>query len=194
MEGGKEQNYWPAFVDALSNVVLTLVFVLVIFVFALVMASSKMEERIRDQIENEQKQAEVVTPPQEVLKDEQTLITVAEKIPEKAKQGTVKIEKFKAGIVLVFPIGITEMDDASAAELTKVFEEHRVREKHMTAVRSVVGKEAYSIARRLAYYRAVGVRSYLISKLGENPGDLIVSLVEPPQPEDGRVEITFQKE
>lgn len=45
MEGGKDQNYWPGFVDALSNVVLTLVFVLVIFVFALVMASSKVQKQ-----------------------------------------------------------------------------------------------------------------------------------------------------
>jgi type II secretory pathway pseudopilin PulG len=47
MEGGKEQNYWPGFVDALSNVVLTLVFVLVIFVFALLMASNKVKKQIQ---------------------------------------------------------------------------------------------------------------------------------------------------
>ena len=31
MENGREQNFWPGFVDALSNLVLTLVFVMVIF-------------------------------------------------------------------------------------------------------------------------------------------------------------------
>ena len=46
MEGGKEANYWPGFVDALSNVVLTLVFVLVIFVFALLMASNKVAKKM----------------------------------------------------------------------------------------------------------------------------------------------------
>ncbi|MFM1989644.1 MAG: hypothetical protein RJA99_2601 [Pseudomonadota bacterium] len=35
MEGGKETNYWPGFVDALANVVVTMVFVLVVFVIAL---------------------------------------------------------------------------------------------------------------------------------------------------------------
>ena len=48
MEGGKEQNYWPGFVDALSNVVLTLVFVLVIFVFALAMASNKIAQKLQE--------------------------------------------------------------------------------------------------------------------------------------------------
>ena len=48
MDGGREQNYWPGFVDALSNVVLTLVFVLVIFVFALAMASNKVEEKMQE--------------------------------------------------------------------------------------------------------------------------------------------------
>ncbi|MBI3446689.1 MAG: hypothetical protein HY055_15345, partial [Magnetospirillum sp.] len=48
MAGGgsdKEQNYWPGFVDALSNVVLTLVFVLVVFVFALVITSGKVKQK-----------------------------------------------------------------------------------------------------------------------------------------------------
>ena len=48
MEGGKEQNYWPGFVDALSNVVLTLVFVLVIFVFALMISSNKVENKMKE--------------------------------------------------------------------------------------------------------------------------------------------------
>jgi len=43
--GGREQNYWPGFVDALSNVVLTLVFVLVVFVFALLITSGKVQQK-----------------------------------------------------------------------------------------------------------------------------------------------------
>jgi hypothetical protein len=45
MNNDKEMNYWPGFVDALSNVVLTLVFVLVVFVFALVFSSDKLKKR-----------------------------------------------------------------------------------------------------------------------------------------------------
>ena len=45
MEGGKETNYWPGFVDALANVVVTMVFVLVVFVIALLyFAQNKAKE------------------------------------------------------------------------------------------------------------------------------------------------------
>ena len=44
MESGREQNFWPGFVDALSNLVLTLVFVMVIFVLALFYLSSKVAQ------------------------------------------------------------------------------------------------------------------------------------------------------
>jgi len=56
MDSGKEQNYWPGFVDALSNVVLTLVFVLVIFVFALAMASSNVAQRMEKIADQEKTQ------------------------------------------------------------------------------------------------------------------------------------------
>ncbi len=47
MEGGKEANYWPGFVDALSNVVVTMVFVMVVFVIALLYFSqNKAKEMI----------------------------------------------------------------------------------------------------------------------------------------------------
>jgi hypothetical protein len=48
---GKEMNYWPGFVDALSNVVLTLVFVLVVFVFALMITSSKIKNQAKHYVQ-----------------------------------------------------------------------------------------------------------------------------------------------
>lgn len=44
MENGRQQNYWPGFVDALSNLVLTLVFVMTIFILALFFISSKITQ------------------------------------------------------------------------------------------------------------------------------------------------------
>jgi hypothetical protein len=49
----REQNYWPGFVDALSNVVLTLVFVLVVFVFALVITSGKLKQKSAQMVEQQ---------------------------------------------------------------------------------------------------------------------------------------------
>ena len=47
MEGGKEANYWPGFVDAFANVIVTMVFVMVVFVIALLYFSqNKAKEAI----------------------------------------------------------------------------------------------------------------------------------------------------
>jgi len=44
MESGKEQNFWPGFVDALSNVVLVMIFVVVVFVVTLFYYSQKLAQ------------------------------------------------------------------------------------------------------------------------------------------------------
>ena len=44
MDTGKEQNFWPGFVDALSNVVLVMIFVVVVFVVTLFYYSQKLAE------------------------------------------------------------------------------------------------------------------------------------------------------
>ncbi|MDD4616453.1 MAG: hypothetical protein PHW76_04965 [Alphaproteobacteria bacterium] len=69
MEGGREQNYYPGFVDALSNVVLTLVFVLVIFVFALLMSSNKVAKKMTEALQVEKEQAQNRSDLNEALKD-----------------------------------------------------------------------------------------------------------------------------
>jgi hypothetical protein len=70
MEGGREANYWPGFVDALSNVVLTLVFVLVIFVFALLMASNKVKAKMTE-VEADDKQLHQALTELQQLKDQE---------------------------------------------------------------------------------------------------------------------------
>ena len=44
--GGKEANYWPGFVDALSNVVVVMVFVLVVFTIGLIHFSQNKAKEI----------------------------------------------------------------------------------------------------------------------------------------------------
>jgi hypothetical protein len=234
MEGGREQNYWPGFVDALSNVVLTLVFVLVIFVFALVMASNKVEQKMKEisqaqdahstgQASHEEEKAdlkrqlEVMTAELEKLRSESAAqkqsagatsqqqglteqnqekqIIVDDKTDDKKNQGTVQIDPSSSGVIIGFPLSVTEMDEKSAERLGHVLD--AVKEKigkHKIILKSYIGKETFSAAQRLAYYRAIGTRNYLITKLGELPSEITLSIVRPPQPEEGRVEIIFQKE
>jgi len=85
--GGQEQNYWPGFVDALSNVVLTLIFVLVVFVFALSMAAHKVEQRAKEvkEAEQRQQQQQVATSPaspQETIQLKQQLQQAQEVIKQ----------------------------------------------------------------------------------------------------------------
>lgn len=63
MEGGREQNFWPGFVDALSNVVLVMIFVVVVFVVTLFYYSQKLTQfRTVKLIEREAQQQEVLPP------------------------------------------------------------------------------------------------------------------------------------
>jgi hypothetical protein len=50
MEGGKTANYWPGFVDALTNVVIAMVFVIVVLAIALSFAAQLMGKRIAEQM------------------------------------------------------------------------------------------------------------------------------------------------
>ena len=226
MENGREQNYWPGFVDALSNVVLTLVFVIVIFVFALVMGSNKVEQKMQQIIQNDpskkimevenaelKKQLAVMTAELDKLKarvsqndtqmvsnnNEQIKIAIKDegeiKDQKKTNEGPVEVKNTNNSIDLAFPIAIAQMDQKSLTELDHVLQPMvKVESKHKVIMRSIIGKETYSVARRLAYYRALNLRSYMISKLGENPANISISIVTPQQPEDGHVEIVYKQE
>lgn len=223
--GGGEQNYWPGFVDALSNVVLTLVFVLVIFVFALVMASNKVEKKMQEivAIKKEEQELKEKTPDlqaaiaeieqlKEKLKQatasragdplqsegereqDNENLTVLEKPKENAYIGTMSMVEKQNLITLNFPTAVANMDDESAEKLGKVFAGlQKTMGGHKIVLRSIIGTESYSVARRMAYYRALDVRNFLISKAGEDPGSITAVIVQPEKPENGRVEIVIKK-
>lgn len=239
--GGREQNYWPGFVDALSNVVLTLVFVLVIFVFALVMASNKVERKMQEVVQSQKAQKDEVdqlsslkqTSAKEAAELQKKLaealaeinrlraqagsdkqetgalnqtamalsnadqhIEIVDKDETKTKQGVLDIrQRDKDKIVLGYPLSVTEMDEKSAAELGHIVAAIvKSVGKHKIILRSIVGKESFSAARRLAYYRAINTRNFLLTKSNENPNNITSMIIEPLQPEDGRVEIVFEKQ
>lgn len=239
--GGREQNYWPGFVDALSNVVLTLVFVLVIFVFALVMASNKVERKMQEVVQSQKAQKdemqELTTLKQTTAKEAAELqqklaeamaeinrlrasagsdkletgalnktamalsnadqhIEIVEKSETQTKQGVLDVrQRDKDKIVLGYPLSVTEMDEKSATELGHIVAAIvKSIGKHKIVLRSIVGKESFSAARRLAYYRAINTRNFLLTKSNENPNNITSMIIEPQQPEDGRVEIIFEKQ
>lgn len=238
MESGKELNYWPGFVDALSNVVLTLVFVLVVFVFALVMASNKVEQKVIELAQrSEESHEQRVQTEQEVndlrhelrealehlqraeAEKEALLRQVAElkrqQVPGAEERNELKdkveikveskpfefegdnfanVEGGSGVIVIVFPRGIFEINDKALAELNRTLASQKARLAGMTAsVRSVIGVETYSEARRLAYFRGLTVRNYLIDKGLGTGRTITITLEQAKEVGDGRVEIRFHR-
>lgn len=230
--GNAEENYWPGFVDALANVVLTLVFVLVVFVFALAMLSAKVENKVTEileaqeqqKIEHEQSITTIEQLQQQIDqlsqqkiqleemvndknltgaksvkgvadRDEDREIEVQEELEKKKTDGPVKVISESNNITLGYPLSVVDMDEESAAKLGHVLDalKKKVGPNRRILLRSVIGRESYSAARRLAYYRAIGVRNYLISTAGESPSSISSVIVQPDQPEDGHVEIIVQK-
>lgn len=238
MAHGKELNYWPGFVDALSNVVLTLVFVLVVFVFALVMASNKVGQKVLElaEIAKERESQRVVAESEmldlrqelrealaalqesrnenerlrkliEELKRQQVpgseelnalkekvQIQVEAKPAAKSAQEDTDLEGGSGVIVITFPRGIFEISDKAKAELTKALAGQKAQMAGLNAqVRSVMGAETFSEARRLAYYRGLTVRNTLIDQ-GLGTGKTINIMIEQDKEVgDGRVEIRFRR-
>lgn len=233
--GGGEQNYWPGFVDALANVVLTLIFVLVIFVFALAMASNKVEERMRqvEAAENAQKTQANPVPPidPKVVEDLQRQLQQAQaelaglkgsgksevedsgalsiretsNIAQNAEvvvhnvtdpnrfEGAVNIQNREGMLKIGFPEAVSQMDEKSQSDLTGLINGLHGTQASKIAIRSVMGNETFSAAQRSAYYRAVNVRNFLITKLAIDPGRITSEIVKPDSTGLGRVEIVFRK-
>lgn len=215
MEGGREQNYWPGFVDALSNVVLTLVFVLVVFVFALVMASNKVERKADEMIQAAHEKAEAaaaaVSDPTKMIATLKEKLTQAEaeiqilkqKLPSEEDArlsdkpslivfGEVKIIPSSGKITIYYPGAVSDLDERSRSNLGGILDTLKDEMKgKKIAIRSYTGIESFSAARRLAYYRAMGMRNVLLGRpeLASTP---ITSRIEQSKESgNGRVEVIY---
>lgn len=221
MESGREQNYWPGFVDAMSNVVLTLVFVLVIFVFALAITSSKVEQKLNEvakevvgkKMESKISQEKAVELERQLDQANQEIkklraaaaqtikIEAGKKIQVEAAEapqgsvGSVQIKRTDNSIIILFPEVVTEMDAKSVEEFSSVMAPIISQGgKYKVLVHSFLGREVYSVAQRLAYYRAVNVRNYLVAKQGGAQVSVKVSIVSKPLVDGGKVEVIIENE
>lgn len=235
----EQHDYWPGFVDALSNVVLTLVFVLVVIVFALVLSSSKVEQKAIElaresherQVQKTAAEAEMMDLRRELreamkaLQDAQALAAELKRQLEALKlndpgkesksqlQPKIKIavDPAKAAqkravedsdidqnvgvIVISFPIGVFELSDKAKEDLLAALAPFRDKlASTAPALRSIQGAESYSEGRRLAYFRGLSVRNFLIDKGFGTGRTISVLLDQEAEVGDGRVEIRFRKQ
>jgi len=220
----QEQNYWPGFVDALSNVVLTLIFVLVVFVFALVIASNKVEKKAMEMVAvaNEQnvgmnkvvalkealndaraKIKELKEENELAKKSKQDLIVqekaiekrfVSSKIGKQLKSNFIVLSKMKNKIVLTYPQDIAALDEKALKEFDDVLTSvKKITSINKVILKSFIGNENYSSARRLAYYRILNVRNKLISNNFVSNVNISSIIMKQRNKKDGRVEIIFKK-
>jgi hypothetical protein len=212
MEGGKEQNYWPGFVDALSNVVLTLVFVLVIFVFALAMASNKIERKLQE-LQPVVKEHASLSEENIALKNRvQALTAEVEQLKKQVSGGQAKNSNLADSansqnvasnhpaqitaeanrITLRFDESVAELDEPGGQKFDALANAIiKKTPKFHAQVYAYIGKESYSMANRNAYFRAVILRSRLLEK-NQVPADRIEMKTLPMDRTGGsRVEVTF---
>ncbi|MDK9722671.1 MAG: hypothetical protein OEL53_15965 [Rhodospirillales bacterium] len=233
----EQHDYWPGFVDALSNVVLTLVFVLVVIVFALVISSSKVQQKAielaHESYEHQQQkqtaEAEMLDLRRELreamkaLQDSQALvaelkkqlealkssdpaketkgptqqrvkIAVAPRTDKKAVIEDSEIDQNVGVIVVTFPIGVFELSEKAKEELLAALAPYKDKlEGTQPALRSVQGAESYSEGKRLAYFRGLSVRNFLIDKNFGTGRTISVMLDQEAEVGDGRVEIRFRR-
>lgn len=211
MEATKEQNYWPGFVDALSNVVLVLVFVLVVFVFALLIVSSKVNQKAKKMVEEARTQTEMVDRGQETESVWQELMQARSEIQELKEEveryqtqdstgrsfllavGSVDIRAEEGKITIIYPKSISDMDEGSFAVFDAAVKEGVEKGKTGTIrVLSYIGIESYSAARRLAYYRILGLRNRLLYKHQTSGEKIKNQIVQQKEPKYGYVEIIFE--
>jgi outer membrane protein OmpA-like peptidoglycan-associated protein len=211
MENGREQNFWPGFVDALSNLVLTLVFVMVIFVLALFYLSSKVSKTKMDALCPETK-SELAQTKKELAETREALrvaLARAGQVQERVDAGEKKIPLLKrekistetsnsgSSIIIRFPPGIVDLDDDAKQVLDKAIAQLISSGRQVkTSLSAVPGPETYSEGKRLAFFRAVAIRNYLISKgVAKNNIDSKVVGHEKRDPNDpdGRVMIELQR-
>ncbi len=211
MNNGRDQNFWPGFVDALSNLVLTLVFIMVIFVLALFYLSAKVSQTKIEALCPATK-AELADTQQELEETKLALQTALSQIGQVKKQEEVKVKKAPSiqlgkitteatnsgeAIIIRFPVGEVELDSEALLTLDKVIVPLMASGQKIKAnYTSTPGPETYSEGKRLAFFRAVAIRNYLIEK-GIAKSDIDSKVLthnqRDPDDPDGRVEIQLTR-
>jgi outer membrane protein OmpA-like peptidoglycan-associated protein len=212
MQGGREQNFWPGFVDALSNLVLTLVFVLVIFVLSMGYLASKVSQSKMDTMCPEAK-SDLDKAKQELEETRNALkvalsapagkvkesVDAGEKKPPPLKKEKVSTDASSSGssIIIRYPMGVVELDDEAKQTLDKAIAPFLASGQQVkTILNAIPGPETFSEGKRLSFFRAVAIRNYLISK-GVAKGNIDSKVSghdkrDPNEP-DGRVVIDLQQ-
>jgi hypothetical protein len=215
MESGRSTNYWPGFVDALSNMVLAMIFVVLVLALAMGTYATLAAEEIAKRLQAEAAaaaalnggggssageagravpaavpQAAVEPPPSEL--DKETRVRVARATPPTVGVGS-QVRKVRNVLVIEFEKQAVMLDDRSRAELVGALKQapEIVRSGYADIVAAGPAAQLTE-SRQTSFYRAMTVRNQLI-ELGMSPDRINVLVADYDAPgELGEVQIAFR--
>lgn len=178
-----EMNYWPGFVDALANLVLALVFVVVIFTLALAVIASQVTKRAaaaaaeaaksaaESQLQSDMARESDLVKEIEALRSE--LLEKEKKLELRAKSDMVEtpapetknVGVSSADLTLSYEPGAYQLTGTALGELDKLMASKgsNPSSKKFELV-AYLGAGGFSAEKRAAYYRLVTMRNLLIER------------------------------
>ncbi|MBI3445764.1 MAG: hypothetical protein HY055_10495 [Magnetospirillum sp.] len=95
-------------------------------------------------------------------------------------------------IIITYPRSVLALNDAAKADLAKVLEPYRGKIAGAKAqLDAYLGAETYSEGRRMAYYRALDLRNFLLDRKLVGPEAIVISTQPNKDARDGRIELRF---
>lgn len=197
MEGGKSANYWPGFVDALTNVVIAMVFVIVVLAIALSFAAQMMAKKVAERLlaAERNKPAATAVAQEESPAPPPRMVPLVLAVPAPAsaagtRAGKAAVAGDGADIVVRFDPLAFEPDEASARRLGELLGRQLATGRpHITLVGT--GPDmAFSEAQRAMMSRLMATRE-LVLKAGADPASLTLRIDVKSRTSQPQVSIVF---
>lgn len=211
--GGREVNYWPGFVDALTNTVIAMVFLVIVLTLSLSVfinsvanqRAAKMVETKAEKVKDLPEPSDTSAPPEaaknpastqasqispSVLRGEFRVAAGPQK-PSSESQRTSGVAA--NALLLYFPGTSVEVDEKTERELDRVAANSGVAFAQMEAIVSARGPQIFlSENQRLAFFRAMSVRNFLLKK-GIRRDNIKILIEDAPGTTEGVVAVSVRK-
>jgi len=221
MAGGsssREQNYWPGFVDALTNVVLVMVFVIVVFAISMFGALIKLSnaqiqrnvaERIHQQnqtaqqsLEHARSEAKHAHELAERLREENQRLSAA-LMKQQQAAGSARPRQYNPepteavvisgkmpNISVSYARGVTALEAKLMQALDRLIGDFNKSSQWHVLLQATMAEPGPSEARRLAFYRIAVLRDHLVAQ-GVLPQHIETIILDTPSA-DSRSHVDIQ--
>lgn len=220
---GRETNYWPGFVDALTNTVIAMVFLVIVLTLSLsVFINAIANQRAAKILEgkaasaasaasegsalSEASGSSAAEPPQvpgspaapSSPKAEASVLKGTFRVPDSAKNpapgsARQKSEALTNALVVYFSGTTVEVDEKTELELDRVAASSGVTFAQMQASIVARGPQIFlSDNQRLAFFRAMSVRNFLMKK-GIQRDNITIRIEDAPGTTEGMVVVSVRR-